>query len=78
MLGNVIIIFVVVLGFLGIAIATIVILSKYATKHPDGEISFIIKIPGCSFGIKASARTTEKKENTGCSLESPDDSKVSK
>ena len=78
MLGNVLIVFVVVLGFLGIAIATIVILSKYANRHPDGEISFNIKIPGCSFGIKASAGTTEKKESAGSGLLTSDNSKESK
>ena len=77
MLGDVIIILVVVLGFLGIAIATIVILSKYANTHPDGEISFIFKIPGCSLGIKASAGKV-KEEKDGSTLQNSHDSKEPK
>ena len=51
---NLLIFFVLIIGILGIAIAAIKILVRFAEKHPNGNIEVSFKVLGCSFGAKAS------------------------
>lgn len=64
MLYNVIIIAILVVGVLGVAIASIVILSNYAGKQPNGKVEVNFKLFGCSFGAKASTGDVKHDDKT--------------
>lgn len=67
MLYNIIIIAILAVGVLGVAIASIVILSHHARKRPNWKVEVNLKLFGCSFGAKAS--TWDSKEDKGGSAD---------
>ena len=64
MVSNMVIIGILVIGMLIVAIASIAILANYVKKHPIGKMEVFLKVPGCSFGAKASVgRTSDHLES---------------
>lgn len=63
---NLVIIAILVIGILGVAIASIIILARYADKHPNGQIEVNFKVLGCSFGAKASVNSDSDQEESAC------------